>query len=120
MLSALGHAYGAAGDERSARDLLAKLNEMSLQRYVSSYEIALIHAAIGEFDCAFACLDRAFEERSGWLPYLNAEPRLGGLCNDPRFKSLVGRIGLQQNSRITGPDGTRIVFDCLRENSASS
>ncbi len=94
MLSALGHAYAAAGDRRSARELLATLNETSRQRYVSSYEIALIHAAIGEHDRAFEWFDRAVEERSGWLPYLNAEPRLDHLRSDPRLSALATRIGL--------------------------
>src|SRR5262249_5143541 len=38
MLSALGHAYAAAGDPRSAREMLATLNETARKRYVSSYE----------------------------------------------------------------------------------
>lgn len=94
MQSALGHAYAAAGDLRSARELLAKLSETSRERYVSSYEIALICAAMGEHERAFEWFDRAFEERSGWLPYLNTEPRLDHLRSDPRFKALIVRIGL--------------------------
>jgi hypothetical protein len=48
MLSALGHAYAAAGDLVQARNVLGTVQGDSRQRYVSSYEIALIHAAMGE------------------------------------------------------------------------
>jgi TolB-like protein/Flp pilus assembly protein TadD len=94
MLSALGHAYATDGDLVRARGVLATLQEASRQRYVSSYEIALIYAALGEADRAFEWLDKACEERSGWLPYLNAEPRLDELHIDPRFQELAARVGL--------------------------
>lgn len=99
MLSALGHAYAAAGDLQSSRELLATLNNTARYRYVSSYEIALIHFAIGEHDRAFEWFERAFEERSGWLPYLNAEPRLDHIRGDPRFNALVSRSGLGLKSK---------------------
>jgi tetratricopeptide (TPR) repeat protein len=99
MASALGHAYATAGDHQSARELLATLKETSRQRYVSSYEIALIHVALGENDLAFDWLDRAFEERSGWMPYLNSEPRLDRLRTDPHMKELVVRVGLPPKSK---------------------
>jgi TolB-like protein/Flp pilus assembly protein TadD len=101
MLSALGHAYAAAADLRSAREVVATLNEKSRERYVSSYEVALIYAAIGEHDHAFEWFDRALEERSGWLPYLNAEPRLDRLRSDPRFNTLVCHIGLPAKPKLT-------------------
>lgn len=98
MLSALGHAYAAAGESVKARDVLKTLNEQSRRRYISSYEIALIHVALGENDCAFEWFDRACEERSGWLPYLNAEPRVDRLRSHSRFQALVNVIGLPMNS----------------------
>ena len=36
----------------------------------------MLHAALGEPDAAFEWLDRAFDERRGWLAYLNVEPML--------------------------------------------
>lgn len=98
MLSALGHAYAAAGDTVGALDVLKTLHEQSLQRYISSYEIALIHAGLGENDQAFEWFDRACEERSGWLPYLNAEPRVDRLRSHSRFQALVNAIGLPMKS----------------------
>jgi hypothetical protein len=98
MLSALGHAYAAAGDTVGALDVLKTLHEQSRQRYISSYEIALIHVGLRENERAFEWFDRACEERSGWLPYLNAEPRVDRLRSHSRFQELLNAIGLPMKS----------------------
>jgi TolB-like protein/Tfp pilus assembly protein PilF len=93
-LTMLGYAYAKAGKRSEARQILAQLTKMAKERYVSSYEIAMIYVGLGENGRAFQWLNRAYDERSGWLPYLNVEPRLGALRSDPRFKELVRRVGL--------------------------
>ena len=47
-----------------------------------------------ENDEAFAWLQRAFEQRSLWLGYLNVEPQLDPLRSDQRFQALLRRVGL--------------------------
>jgi serine/threonine protein kinase/Tfp pilus assembly protein PilF len=94
MKAALGHAYALAGDQRRAEAIIAELREFGQTRYVSSYEICVIYAALGDLDRALMLLERAVEERSGWLPYLKAEPRLKRLHGDSRFQRLISRIGL--------------------------
>jgi hypothetical protein len=59
--------------------------------------LALIHLALGDVDASFEWLDRAHDERSGWLPYLAMEPRLAPLRHDARFKRLLERIGLTRS-----------------------
>jgi hypothetical protein len=54
----------------------------------------MLHAALGETDAAFSWLDRAYEQRRGWLAYLNVEPMLDGLRADPRFRRLQERMRL--------------------------
>jgi tetratricopeptide (TPR) repeat protein len=94
MKAALGHAYGLAGDQSAALKVIQELKELSQTRYISSYEIGLIYAALKDDDEAFACLNHACDERSGWLPHLNAEPRLSRLRSDPRFVQLANRVGV--------------------------
>jgi len=109
-LSALGHAYGAAGMYDQARDVLQRLQEVSRTRYVSSYEIALIHLGLGEEDMALESLNKAVEERSGWLPYLANDVRLDPLRSNPRFTSIAARVGLPSHSSAsdTPRGGTRL------------
>jgi tetratricopeptide (TPR) repeat protein len=56
--------------------------------------LAEIYTRLGEKDKAFAWLQKAYEERSGAMVFLNAEPFWDPLRSDPRFKDLVRRVGL--------------------------
>ncbi len=60
--------------------MLETLKERSKRRYVSPYSIAGIHTALGETDEAFRWLEKAFEERAGWLVWLKAEPIIDLHC----------------------------------------
>jgi hypothetical protein len=46
-------------------------------------------------DKAFAWLEKSCEDRSEHLLYLKAEPLVDPLRDDPRFGSLVKRVGLE-------------------------
>jgi serine/threonine protein kinase/tetratricopeptide (TPR) repeat protein len=89
IMAALGHAAALAGDHAEARQVLATLESVAHERYVSSYGIAAIHAGLGEVDRAFAALDKACEERAGYLVYLAVDPVLDPLRRDPRFPELL-------------------------------
>jgi TolB-like protein/tetratricopeptide (TPR) repeat protein len=93
-LAKLGHGYAMAGRRDEAHAVLNQLTALSSQRYVSPYDIAMIHVGLQDIDEAFAWMQRAFEQRSLWLGYLNVEPQLDALRSDPRFPELLRRIGL--------------------------
>jgi adenylate cyclase len=93
-LAKLAHGYALAGQRDEAQVVLKQLNALSSQRYVSPYDVAMIHVALQENDEAFAWLQTAFEQRSLWLGYLNVEPQLDPLRSDRRFRELRRRIGL--------------------------
>ena len=90
----LGHALAVAGRRDEALATLEGLRQLSATRYVSPYSIALIHSGLGDRDQALAWLDKAFAERSDYMPYLRLEPMLDGLRSDHRFAALVERVGL--------------------------
>src|SRR2546425_9011555 len=90
----LGHALGVAGRRAEALAMLEGLRQLSSTRYVSPYSVALVHAGLGDRDQALAWLEKAYAERSDYMPYLNREPMLDGLRSDPRFAALVRRVGL--------------------------
>jgi serine/threonine-protein kinase len=93
-LTALGHTYAASGRRSEAQKILEELKELSKQRYVSAYNMAVIHAGLGQKDQAFAWLEKAYEEHSSWMWVIKVEPRLDNLRPDPRFAALVRRVGL--------------------------
>ena len=93
-LAKLGHGYAVAGHGDEARAVLNQLKDISKQRYVSPYDIAIIHVGLGENNDAFVWLEQAFEHRSHWLGYLNVEPQLDAFRSDQRFQKLLRRVGL--------------------------
>jgi TolB-like protein/DNA-binding winged helix-turn-helix (wHTH) protein/Tfp pilus assembly protein PilF len=90
----LGHALAVAGRRVEALAMLEGLGHLSATRYVSPYSVALVHAGLGDRDQALAWLDKAYAERSDYMPYLRLEPMLDGLRSDHRFAALVTRVGL--------------------------
>jgi len=94
----LAHAYAVSGRKDEARKMLDELLGRSSEKsYVSAYCVAVIYAGLEDKDKTFAWLERAYSDRSYYLPvYLTTDARLDGLHSDPRFKDLVRRIGLPQ------------------------
>jgi tetratricopeptide (TPR) repeat protein len=86
----------AALDRREeAEAILARLEEQSRQQYVRAEYLAMGHAAVGNFDQAFAALERAYQARSAGLIYLHLDPGYEPLRADPRYAELVQRIGIR-------------------------
>ncbi|HJR06402.1 MAG TPA: tetratricopeptide repeat protein [Pyrinomonadaceae bacterium] len=94
----LGYALALAGERDAAEQIIKELRALPQERYVSSYYFAMIHLGLGETDQAFACLERAYAERSGFLAFIKVEPMLDPLRSDPRFADLERRVG----NRTTG------------------
>jgi DNA-binding winged helix-turn-helix (wHTH) protein/tetratricopeptide (TPR) repeat protein len=88
----LGHAYAQAGRYEEARQLLTKL-ESEIPSTGRAGNVAMIYTGLGDFDRAFAWLDRAYEERA-WLGALKVAPAWDPLRPDPRFATLLRRVGL--------------------------
>ena len=95
-LATLGHAYAVAGLRPEAEGLLERLKEISRRRYVPPYFMATVCVGMGRGREALEFLEKGFECRDGWLTWLGVEPRFDPLRRDPRFKSLLRRIGLPQ------------------------
>jgi TolB-like protein/DNA-binding winged helix-turn-helix (wHTH) protein/Flp pilus assembly protein TadD len=91
-LAALARSLAVAGEREEARALLAEIEAASRHRFVSAFEFAMVLGPLGERDRAFGWLDRALEERSPWLPYLDVGEGLPELRGDPRYAALVDRI----------------------------
>jgi TolB-like protein/Flp pilus assembly protein TadD len=99
MHAALARAKALAGDRSTATGLLKKLEAMAKLRYVSPFEFAAIHFALGQTDVAFrnlaqACRDRAFDVLA-----LQLDPRFDTVKGDDRFQSIIREIGLGAASR---------------------
>jgi hypothetical protein len=53
-----------------------------------------VYAGLGDLDRAFEWLEKAYEERSGWLVALKSDLCFGVLRSDPRYQDLSHRVGI--------------------------
>jgi eukaryotic-like serine/threonine-protein kinase len=90
----LGHVAALRGRESEARAVLEELHQRARTRYVSPVAQAGLYVTLGERDQAFEWLEKAYQERRGWLAYLKIEPMLDGLRGDTRFDRLLERMRL--------------------------
>jgi serine/threonine-protein kinase len=93
-LAGLGHVAARRGRMNEAHAVLEELNARAKRRYVSPVAQAQLYVTLGERDRAFEWMDRAYEDRRGWLAYLKIEPMLDGVRDDPRFNRLLQRLRL--------------------------
>jgi tetratricopeptide (TPR) repeat protein len=92
-LGHLGNAFARAGRVREARDCLREIKERLKDENVGLYEVAFIHAGLGERDQAFEWLEKAYAERDQGLIFMLVDPTLDPLRSDPRFLDLLRRMG---------------------------
>jgi Tfp pilus assembly protein PilF len=90
----LGHVAALRGRDAEARAVLQELHERARTRYVSPVAQAGLYVTLGERDSAFEWLEKAYQERRGWLAYLKIEPMLDGLRADSRFHRFLERMRL--------------------------
>lgn len=90
----IGQAYAKQGKRIEAEQQISRLREVAKTRYVRPYFLALIYAALGEKDKAFAELERSYEEHDCYLGRITVDPFLDPLRDDPRLKDLMKRMGL--------------------------
>lgn len=81
----LACAHAQAGNRDAARTILAELEERADGELVPGVAMAMVHAALGSTDAAFAALDHALEMGDYWLLALDVDPLLAPLRQDPRF-----------------------------------
>lgn len=83
-----------AGERRAAEEGMAELQRRAASETVFAWQLAMVHANLGAADEAFAALERAFAERSDVLVFLSVDPHWDPLRTDPRFETMLRRVGL--------------------------
>lgn len=93
----LGWIFGVAGRRSDALKVLTQLEQLAKQTFVDPYNLAMIHAGLGDKDAAFAELDRAFSHsQSTSAAFLKSDPFWNTMKSDPRYAALLRRTGLPQ------------------------
>jgi hypothetical protein len=58
-----------------------------------NYQLAEVHAQMGQVDQAFAVLNRAWQYKDPGLVYVRADAWMEPIRGDPRFTALLNKIG---------------------------
>ena len=96
IMAGLGHAYGMAGRNAEAREVLDDMLACAKRWYVPPVQIAFVALSLGEKDHTFELLERAYKERSWELIFIRTEPWFDELHSDSRFIDLLKRIGFPE------------------------
>jgi serine/threonine-protein kinase len=89
----LAYACAVAGEHAESRSILAQLEKRAETEFVWPMGLAFAHAHLGDESVALGFLERAYEERVGWMLMIAREPALDVLRGTSRFQSLARRIG---------------------------
>jgi tetratricopeptide (TPR) repeat protein len=92
-----GAVFGAAGAPEDARGVLRSFEAIGQEGgYVDPFNLALVHAGLGERDEALSQLERCATEGSvqNWI--IAPEPFFDGLRQDPRFQEVLRRLDLPE------------------------
>jgi TolB-like protein/predicted Zn-dependent protease len=83
------HALGHEEESQQAMD-----EEIARNGSSAGFQIAEAFAWRGDKDKAFQWLDRAYAQHDGGLAFIKSDPLLANLYNDPRFRTIVTKLGL--------------------------
>ena len=88
----LAHTHAIAGHREKALELLEELERERADRYISPYDIAVIHTGLGDTPRALDALRAAVDDRSAWMVFLDVDPRLDSLRDEPAFREIVAAL----------------------------
>lgn len=100
--AARAYALACAGRRGQAEESLEGTVELATRVYVPACFIAATYMRLGRPEDAFLWLDRAFEEHDIWLGFLKVDPAWDDVRQDPRFISLLRKVGLADTSALSG------------------
>jgi TolB-like protein/Tfp pilus assembly protein PilF len=93
-VSCLGYTFAMMGEKEKAQHHMKELRRGLKSSYIPPYAFASIHAALGELDAAFECLDQSCKAHDVGLIWLKWDPQFDNLRSDPRFQDILNTIGL--------------------------
>jgi TolB-like protein/Tfp pilus assembly protein PilF len=95
-LSIRGYIYARSGDRETAKNILTEFAERSNHEYVPALNFAQIYAGLGDREQVFAWLEKAYEERAIWIPFLKVDVKFEPFRSNPRFQELLRKVGFAE------------------------
>ena len=96
VLGGLVRAYAKAGQRTEALRVLNELKHRQKTGYLPAAAFVDAYLALGQRDQALVWFERGYQEQAGFLQWLKVHPFYDPVRDDPRFKDLLHRVGLDQ------------------------
>jgi serine/threonine-protein kinase len=90
----LGYTHARLGNRKEAERILQQFRARFQGPWVPPVEVAGIHNGLGDKEQALHWLERACQQRSTMSAFAVVDPRFRNLHPDPRFQSVLRRMGL--------------------------
>ena len=81
-----------------ARRIIAEMEILSKDVYVSPYHVATVYAGLNEPDLMFEWLERAYRVRARSLAWMQVRREMKPFHGDSRYQNLLKRIGIATGS----------------------
>jgi Flp pilus assembly protein TadD len=94
-LGDLGYVYACSGKQVEADKVIKELEVKFANNEAIGQYIAAVYLGKGDKDKAFEWLEKDFQVRNGKLPEIRWQLQFETIRDDPRFKDLLRRMGLQ-------------------------
>jgi serine/threonine-protein kinase len=94
MRAGLARTLALSNKRPMAIAVLRKLEATAKERYVSPFEFASIHFALGQNDVGFRWLKKAARDRAFDMITLRVNPRFEALTGDKRLEAIIRQVGL--------------------------
>ena len=91
-LTVLAAALAAAGKRSEAQTVLDEIIQISQEKYVSPYMMAIVYVSFGDRDKALEALKTAAEIHDSWISWVAVDLQFETLRDDPRFDEILRMI----------------------------
>ncbi len=95
ILAVQAYLYKKMGKKAESRQVLDELLMRAKATYIPHVVLGEAYIAVGEIDRAFESFDKAYQERDPILQYFKIDGLYDELKTDPRYKTLLTKIGLE-------------------------
>ena len=94
LQAALGRAFALRNMRKEALAVLEDLRWLAAKRYVSPFDIALVHLALNETETGFEWLAKALQDRWFEMMFMKVDPRFDPFRSDSRLIAVCDQVGL--------------------------
>ena len=90
----VAHVLALSGRRSDAEAIVAELEARTREHYVTPVALCIAHLGLRNIDQVFYWLERAYQDRRGWLTYTKVDPIFDSVRDDPRYATFMNKMKL--------------------------